>query len=70
MSMTSGVIKVESKGDAVWAVYGTPTDAVLIGLAHILRSRLTFSGPVGAETATDLSWLLRATSRSRCSTAT
>jgi 5'/3'-nucleotidase SurE len=37
MSMTSGVLKVESKGDAVWAVHGTPTDAVMIGLAHVLR---------------------------------
>jgi 5'/3'-nucleotidase SurE len=37
MSMTSGVIKVESKGDGVWAVHGTPADAVTIGLAHILR---------------------------------
>jgi len=37
MSMTSGVIKVESKGDGVWAVYGTPADAAVIGIAHILR---------------------------------
>ena len=37
MSMTSGVLKVERKGNAVWAVHGTPTDAVMIGLAHILR---------------------------------
>jgi len=37
MSMTSGVLKIENKGDAVWAVYGTPADAVMIGLAHILR---------------------------------
>jgi 5'/3'-nucleotidase SurE len=37
MSMTSGVITIERKGDAVWAVHGTPTDAALIGLAHILR---------------------------------
>jgi 5'/3'-nucleotidase SurE len=37
MSMTSGVIKIEPKGDGVWAVHGTPTDAALIGLSHILR---------------------------------
>jgi 5'/3'-nucleotidase SurE len=37
MSMTSGVIKYERKGDAVWAVYGTPADAAMIGLAHILK---------------------------------
>jgi len=37
MSMTSGVIKVERKGDGVWAVFGTPGDAALIGLAHILK---------------------------------
>jgi 5'/3'-nucleotidase SurE len=36
MSMTSGVIKIESKGDAVWAVYGTPADAAVIGLTHLL----------------------------------
>jgi 5'-nucleotidase len=39
MSMTSGVIKFERKADAMWAVYGTPTDAAMIGLAHILRDR-------------------------------
>lgn len=37
MSMTSGVLKVEPKGDAVWAVHGTPADAVMIGLMHVLR---------------------------------
>jgi 5'/3'-nucleotidase SurE len=37
MSMTSGVIKVERKADRVWAVYGTPADAALIGLMHILK---------------------------------
>lgn len=37
MSMTSGVIKFERKGDSVWAVQGTPADAVMIGLTHILR---------------------------------
>ena len=37
MSMTSGVIKVESKGDGVWAVSGTPADSAVIGIAHILR---------------------------------
>jgi 5'-nucleotidase len=37
MSMTSGVIKIEPKGDKVWAVYGTPADAAMIGLAHILK---------------------------------
>ena len=39
MSMTSGVIKVENKGESIWAVEGTPTDAVMIGLAHILRDK-------------------------------
>jgi 5'-nucleotidase len=37
MSMTSGVIKFEKKSDAVWAVHGTPADAAVIGLVHILR---------------------------------
>ena len=37
MSMTSGVIKFEKKADAVWAVHGTPADAAVIGLVHILR---------------------------------
>src|SRR3954447_5039593 len=37
MSMTSGVIKIERKGTDVWAVYGTPADAAMIGLAHILK---------------------------------
>jgi 5'-nucleotidase len=37
MSMTSGVIKIEDKGDGVWAVYGTPADAAVIGIAHLLR---------------------------------
>ncbi len=39
MSMTSGAIKFERKADAVWAVYGTPADAAMIGLSHILRDR-------------------------------
>jgi 5'/3'-nucleotidase SurE len=37
MSMTSGTLKVEHQGDGVWAVHGTPTDAAMIGLAHLLR---------------------------------
>ena len=37
MSMTSGVIRIESKGDGVWAVHGTPADAAVIGLTHLLR---------------------------------
>jgi 5'-nucleotidase len=37
MSMTSGIIKVESKGEGIWAVHGTPADAAVIGLTHILR---------------------------------
>jgi 5'-nucleotidase len=37
MSTTSGLIRIERKNEAVWAVQGTPTDAALIGLAHILR---------------------------------
>jgi 5'-nucleotidase len=37
MSMTSGVIKLESKGTDVWAVHGTPADAATIGINHILR---------------------------------
>ena len=54
MSMTSGVLRLEDQGHAVWAVHGTPADAVILGLQHILRdSRST-----------------RATSRSRCSMAT
>ena len=39
MSMTSGAIKVEDKGNAVWAVHGTPADAAMIGLMHVLRDR-------------------------------
>jgi 5'-nucleotidase len=38
MSMTSGALKVEQKGDAVWAVAGTPTDAVMLGLVHLLKT--------------------------------
>jgi 5'-nucleotidase len=37
MSMTSGTLKVEDKGDGVWAVHGTPADAATLGLVHILR---------------------------------
>jgi 5'/3'-nucleotidase SurE len=37
MSMTSGTLKVEGKGDGVWAVHGTPADAAMIGLAHVLK---------------------------------
>jgi 5'-nucleotidase len=37
MSMTSGLIKFEKKSEGVWAVYGTPADAAVIGLVHILR---------------------------------
>ncbi len=53
MSMTSGVIKVEKKSEGVWAVYGTPADAAVIGLVHILRDTppdLVVSGTnAGAE---------------------
>jgi 5'/3'-nucleotidase SurE len=31
------VIKFEKKGEGVWAVYGTPADAAVIGVVHILR---------------------------------
>jgi 5'/3'-nucleotidase SurE len=37
MSMTSGAIKVEDQGNGVYAVHGTPADAAMIGLSHILR---------------------------------
>lgn len=37
MSMTSGTLKVDNKGEGVWAVHGTPADAATIGLAHLLR---------------------------------
>ena len=37
MSMTSGVVKFEKKSEGVWAVYGTPADAAVIGVVHILR---------------------------------
>jgi 5'/3'-nucleotidase SurE len=37
MSMTSGTLKVENKGDGVWAIHGTPADAATMGLVHILR---------------------------------
>ena len=37
MSMTSGVVKFEKKSEGVWAVYGTPADATVIGVVHILR---------------------------------
>jgi 5'/3'-nucleotidase SurE len=37
MSMTSGAIKVEPKGENVWAVHGTPADAATIGMVRILR---------------------------------
>jgi 5'/3'-nucleotidase len=37
MSMTSGVVKFEKKSEGVWAVYGTPADAAVIGVLHILR---------------------------------
>jgi 5'/3'-nucleotidase SurE len=39
MSMTSGTIRVEKKGESVWAVHGTPADAAMIGLSYILRDR-------------------------------
>ncbi|HEY7169776.1 MAG TPA: 5'/3'-nucleotidase SurE [Vicinamibacterales bacterium] len=38
MSMTSGVIVIDRKGEEVWAVHGTPGDAALIGLAHVLKN--------------------------------
>jgi 5'/3'-nucleotidase SurE len=31
------VIKIENKGDRIWAVHGTPADAAVMGLTHILR---------------------------------
>jgi 5'/3'-nucleotidase SurE len=37
MSMTNGVVKFEKKSEGVWAVYGTPADAAVIGIVHILR---------------------------------
>jgi 5'-nucleotidase len=37
MSMSTGVIKIERKAADVWAVYGTPADAAMVGLAHILK---------------------------------
>jgi 5'-nucleotidase len=40
MSMTSGVIKFEKRSEGVWAVYGTPADAAVIGVVHILRDAL------------------------------
>jgi 5'/3'-nucleotidase SurE len=37
MSMTSGVIKYEQKGEGVFAISGTPADSAQIGLNVILR---------------------------------
>ena len=37
MSMTSGTIRIEEKSPGVWAVSGTPADAAMIGLAHVLK---------------------------------
>ena len=37
MSMSSGTLIVDNKGDGVWAVHGTPADAAVLGLSHILR---------------------------------
>jgi 5'-nucleotidase len=39
MSMTSGVIRIENRAENVWAVHGTPADAAVIGLVHILKDR-------------------------------
>jgi 5'-nucleotidase len=39
MSMTSGALKLEDKGNGVWAVHGTPADAAMIGLMHVLRDQ-------------------------------
>ena len=36
-SMTSGTVRYEKKADGVFAVHGTPADAALIGLSHLLR---------------------------------
>jgi 5'/3'-nucleotidase SurE len=36
MSMTSGIIKIEPKGENVWAIHGTPADAATIGMVRIL----------------------------------
>jgi len=60
MSMTSGIIKFERKGNDLWAVYGTPADAAMIGLAHLLKDTqpdLVISGTnagqnIGASTNT------------------
>lgn len=35
---TSGVIEYDPRGDRVWAVTGTPSDAVALALVHIMRS--------------------------------
>jgi 5'/3'-nucleotidase SurE len=36
-SMTTGTLKVESKGDGVWAVHGTPADSALVAVRHLFR---------------------------------
>ena len=35
---TSGTIDYESRGDGMWAVDGTPSDAVALALVHVMRS--------------------------------
>ncbi|MGB1840052.1 MAG: 5'/3'-nucleotidase SurE [Longimicrobiales bacterium] len=35
---TSGTIDYESRGDGIWMVDGTPSDAVALALVHIMRS--------------------------------
>jgi 5'/3'-nucleotidase SurE len=37
--ITSGIVTCEQKGDGVWAVGGSPADAVLVGFHHILAER-------------------------------
>ena len=39
VSVTSGNITCEQKGEGIWAVGGTPADAVSVGLLHILADQ-------------------------------
>lgn len=36
---TSGMMKVESKGDGIWAVHGTPADSALVAVRHLFRQQ-------------------------------
>jgi 5'-nucleotidase len=38
-SLTSGMMKVESKGDGIWAVHGTPADSALVAVRHLFRQQ-------------------------------